>query len=297
MAYTSAYYVTTDKNISGNSTSKEFTSIDSVPVVETRPPKIKYEQNSKGLQLSPFAWAALVLMSAVGIIAVFLHFELNRHNPVIVRKKAPSTTKAANPIPKKQIHQQSEKRVDSSQINQMNSNGFSKPKEKTPLKRESNSFTNNIELIAKNCARMVTHQNSYAVFEHGTCVLIIEPLDDPVVAAHSTLKLLADPNMDFEVEPLNNNNYLITFNKYLFCWFSADQLAKNKDAIMLDKRLARRVNDPARLKDLTELELRIGKLARLCLLGDSLKLNVKKIIRAKQTAKQTPIQPSATPST
>ncbi len=293
--------MTKDKNISGSSTasnpSKKFTSIDSVPVAETGPPKIKYEQNLKGLELNPFIWATLVIMSAVGIIAVFLHFEINRHNPVIVKKQAPPPAKTAAPEPQQQTDQKAERPIDSSQINQMGNATHSKPKEETALKRESNSFTNNIELIAKNCSNLVTHRNSYAVFEHGTCVLIIEPLDDPVVASHSTLKLLADPNMDFEVETLNNNNYLITFNQYLFCWFSADQLAKNKDAIMIDKRLARRVNDPSRLKDLTELELRIGKLARLCLLADSLKLNVKKIIRAKQTAKQVPIQPASKPPT
>ncbi|MGJ8656804.1 MAG: hypothetical protein ACSHX6_10170 [Akkermansiaceae bacterium] len=220
--------------------------------------------------MPPLTWISLFVMSVVGILAVLLHFKQNTD-----ANTKPSPTEASA------IHD-SPTPVEIAISNKLSEKDNTSASDTEDLNK--NSFTNNIDLIAKNCSNMVTEQNSFAVFEHGTCVLLIEPLTDHVVSARSTLKLLADTKIDFEVKPLNNNNYLIIFDKYLFCWFSADQLAKNKDAMMQDKRLARRADDSATISPLSDLELRIGKLARLCLIADSNKLNIKKIIRAQKNS-------------
>jgi len=232
----------------------EFTSIKSVPTVDHEPPEIKIKPPVFSVNLYPSVWLALSAMSLVGIIAVVLHFIINKaEEPVQLL-----TAKIAEPkveIPKTA---EAKKKVIKNSV-----------------------FVNNLEQIAKNCSRMVTPQQSFAVFEHGTCVLLLEPVEDHVVSARSTLKILADPKTEFEVENLDNNNYLIIFDRYLFCWMFADQLAKNKDALMQDKRLNRSPNDSPKLRTLTDIELRVGKLARLCLLEDSKKLNIKKIVKAK----------------
>jgi len=204
-------------------------------------------------------------MSLVGIVAVALHFVINSQDKDSGNILAVKLPEIQPEVKKETLTPEQEEK-----------------------KKKNSVFENNIDQIAKNCARMVTKKNSFAVFEHGTCVLLIEPLEDPVVSARSSLKILADPKTEFEVQALDNNNYLIIFDKYLFCWMFADQLARNKDAIMKDRRLMRNESDPPKVRSLSDMEIRVGKLARLCLLEDSRKLNIKKIIRAKAASAPAP---------
>ena len=250
-----------------NSSSKEYTSIESVPVSNTPAPIQKASSPPLAFSLPPLVWISLAVMSIAGSIAVGLNYKVNA--PEALTKE--NATKQAPTITRK------------SDIKQPIRTQAPTPADKPKKQR----FTNNINLIAKHCANMVTAQKSFAVFEHGTCVLLIEPLEDPVVSARSTLKLLADPDIEFEVKALNNNNYLVVFDKYLFCWFSAEQLAQSKEAMLNDRRLARSHNDSPLMKSLSNLELRIGKLARLCLLTDSRSQNLQKIIRANNQAPPT----------
>lgn len=245
----------------------EFTSIRSVPSVDREPPAIDLLPAKISLRLYPSVWFALSLMSLVGIVAVALHF--------LVNNTGDSASYLASPVVEQDMGEMA-------LSNAPEAVETEEAKEAKAAEARNATFVNNIDQIAKNCARMVTAKNSFAVFEHGTCVLLIEPVADPVVAARSSLKILADPRAEFEVQSLDNNNYLIIFDKYLFCWMFADQLAKNKAAIIKDRRLGRSPSDTPKVRSLTDIEIRVGKLARLCLLEDSRKLNLKKIIRAKR---------------
>lgn len=261
------------QNVAANR-SRNYVSMDAVPRVERSAPYIRTGSATLNFTLHPSVWLALFIMSLVGLIAVALHYFINRD------------TSAEYAVAKTQAQLLTSPVSNTSLIQLVSNEKRTKALAITPNKdteAEKKKFSSNIDIIAKNCARIMTKQKSFAVFEHGTCVLLIEPLDDPVVSARSTLKILSDPNIKFEVRALNNNNYLIIFDKYLFCWLFAHDLAENKEAIMRDKRLARSDADPPSLKALPEVQLRVGKLARLCLIADSQKLNIKKIIRAKQS--------------
>ncbi len=238
-----------------SSKSTEFTTIDSVPYSDEEAPSPKIFTTITNLKLSPSAWVGLLLMSIFGILAVILNFKTNKE--FAIKEITPP------------LERSSEKLIADKNVETINKN-----------------FSNNIDFIAKNCSRMVSKRNSFAVFEHGTCVLLVEPLNDPVSVAKSSLTLLYNPNIGFQVKPLSNNNYIVIFDEYLSYWFSAEVLAKNKDAMMLDPRLARNENDLKRVKDLSDLEIRIGKLARLNLEADSKELKIKKIIRAKQNLRE-----------
>ncbi len=246
-----------NSNSKDSDSSSEFASIRSVKCVDYEPPETKLPATPFNVSFHPSIWFALAIMSIVGIVAVTLHFignqEEERINTLAI--KLPEE----RPVKKEEVLTPEQKAV----------------------KKKNSVFENDIDQIAKNCARMVNGKNSFAVFEHGTCVLLIEPIEDPVLSAKSSLKILSDPKIEFEVQALDNNNYLIIFNKYLFCWMFADQLAKNKDAIMHDRRLERIQTDSPKVRSLSDMDIRVGKLARLCLLEDSRKLNIKKIIRAK----------------
>jgi len=106
-------------------------------------------------------------------------------------------------------------------------------------------------------------------------------VSDHIESACSSLTILTSPDIDFTVKPLNNNNYLIVFNDYLFCWLFAKDIAKMKHEILNDTRLAPSRSDSEEIKKLPDLEQRLGKFARLLLLEDSKTKVVKKVIKAK----------------
>ena len=141
-------------------------------------------------------------------------------------------------------------------------------------------YTADLEGIIAQCMTMVSVENSFVVFEQGTCVRLVEPISNPTESASASLKILASPNAAFVVKPLNNNNYLIVFNDYLFCWISAKDIADLKDEILSNPSLDFSVNDPESIKDLPEFEKKLGKFARVLMMEDAKTLTVKKIIRA-----------------
>lgn len=142
-------------------------------------------------------------------------------------------------------------------------------------------YTADIDGIVARCKTMVSAENSFVVFEHGTCVRLVEPISDHAESAKASLKILSSPNLPFSIKPLNNNNYLIVFNDYLFCWLSAKDIAELKDVILTNPSLAVSSGDPKSIQDLPEFEKRIGKFARFLMLEDARSLEVKKIIRAQ----------------
>ncbi len=151
-------------------------------------------------------------------------------------------------------------------------------------------YTADIKRITEQCTKMVSSQNSFALFEHGTCVRLLEPIVDPSESALSTLEILASPSVPFVVKPLNNNDYLVVFNEYLFCWIFAKDIADIKQALTLDKRLEPSKNDESEIQNLPDFQRRVGKLARLLLLQDANSKKIVQILRAK------PVSPAHNPT-
>lgn len=195
------------------------------------------------LKLDITAWAAMLVMSLAGAIAVYLyHFKNQEHQDV----KLESGSEMVNGD--SVIH-----------------------------------FTADIETVIGRCKSMVSNQNSFVVFEHGTCVRLIEPVENHVESANASLKILASPHIAFSVKPLNNNDYLIVFNDYLFCWLFAKDIATLKDDLISNPSLEPHSRDPQSIKNLPSFEQRLGKFARLLMLEDAKNPAVKKIIRANPT--------------
>ena len=133
---------------------------------------------------------------------------------------------------------------------------------------------------------MVSEQNSFVIFEQGTCVRLVEPVSNHVESASASLKILASPNVAFSVKPLNNNNYLIVFNEYLFCWLFAKDIANLKEEFLKNPSLDPHMNDSQTIKDYPDFVQRLGKFARLLMLEDAKNPEVKKIIRANPNDSQ-----------
>lgn len=194
------------------------------------------------LNLNPSLWLTILIMSSAGLVATYLyHFKNSSRTQVT----APHT-----------------RSVD------------------TDASIEKSSFTPDIHNISQQCSKMVSKENSFVIFEHGTCVRLLEPVTNHIQSATSSLKILSSPNISFVVKPLNNNDYLIVFNDYLFCWLFAKDIAHMKQSILSDSRLASSEKDPESIQGLTEFEQKLGKFARLLLLEDSKTVTVKKIIKA-----------------
>ena len=147
-------------------------------------------------------------------------------------------------------------------------------------------YTADIDEIIGRCKTMVSEQNSFVIFEQGTCVRLVEPVSNHVESASASLKILASPDVAFSVKPLNNNNYLIIFNEYLFCWLFAKDIANLKEELLKNPSLDPQMNDPQTIKDYPDLEQRLGKFARLLMLEDAKNPVVKKIIRANPNDSQ-----------
>ena len=145
-------------------------------------------------------------------------------------------------------------------------------------------YSGNIASITEQCKKMVSQENSLVIFEHGTCVRLVEPVMNHSDSATASLKILSSNTMGFVVKPLNNNDYLIVFNDYLFCWLFATEIASMKEALLIDPRLAAAKDDPLSIANLPNFEKRLGKFARLLLMEDAKTLVVKKVIRAKVSA-------------
>lgn len=142
--------------------------------------------------------------------------------------------------------------------------------------------------IIEQSKKMVSTENSFVIFEHGTCVRLLEPVKDHADAAKASLKILASPDISFIVKPLNNNNYLIVFNDYLFCWLFARDIANMKEGLLTDARLAPSIEDPSSINEIPDFEKRLGKFARLLMLQDSKTLVIKQIIQARPQNPATP---------
>ena len=222
---------------------REYTSIDSVACFGADPPLLiipfKYS-----LKPPPTVWLTLLVTSLFGILAVTLHSKTNLALATVV----------------------------------MTSPDEEATKEEV-VKVINKNFSNNIGFIAAQCEKMVSIDKSFAIFEHGTGVLINSPLDEPATVAKSSLKLVFEPDIGFDVKALDNNNYLVTFEGSLFYWFSAKLLARNKEAMLMDPRLARKDKDSKKIKLLTDFEIRIGKLARLNMKADRDELAIAKIMK------------------
>lgn len=154
------------------------------------------------------------------------------------------------------------------------------PDENNTKNLESAIYSSNIERTTEECKKLVSNQSSIVIFEHGTCVRVVGPIEDLGGSALSSLAILANPSISFVIKPLSNNDYLIVFDEYLFCWAFAKDIAKIKDSLLTDSRLAASENDPETVKSLPEFQRRIGKLARLLVLKDAKSQKIIRILKA-----------------
>ncbi len=265
---THSNFIASDNN---SSDLPQFTSIESLPVTDETPQRLKecvYEipQGASGQDVytcRAALWGLMFIMSLAGILAVYLHHKKHYLDPIELSKMKSDYLKS-----EAESENNGEKRL------------------------EQGLYSTNIENIASRCARMASAENSFAIFENGTCVLVLEPIQDPVVSAKSTLQILADPHTSFHVKAMNNNNYLVIFNKYIFVWLFAEDIAKAKIAIMDDSRLdSNRPTANAKLK-MSPFEQRLGKLARLLMVKDSQDLELKELIRKEKTDGQAATGPN-----
>ena len=194
------------------------------------------------IKLNITVWFALLIMSVAGVVATYLyHFR----NPDETKPKETTTTSELTETPTEKI-----------------------------------KYTPDLDEIIEQSKQMVSKENSFVIFEHGTCVRLLEPVRDHAETAKASLKILASPNLSFIVKPLNNNNYLIVFNDYLFCWLFAKDIANMKEGLLTDARLEFSQDDPTSINEMPDFEKRLGKFARLLMLKDSKSQVVKKIIKA-----------------
>ena len=201
------------------------------------------------IKLNLTVWLALLVISVAGVVATYLyHFR----NPDQTKPREESTHT---------------------------------PKD-TPI--DKSNYTPDITNIIEQSKKMVSTENSFVIFEHGTCVRLLEPVKDHADAAKASLKILASPDISFIVKPLNNNNYLIVFNDYLFCWLFARDIANMKKSLLTDTRLAPSIEDPSSINEIPDFEKRLGKFARLLMLQDSKTLVIKQIIQARPQNPATP---------
>lgn len=196
-------------------------------------------------RLSMINWITVIIMSSSGAIAAYLYLKSNNEE----NTKNTDQPEVTNP---------------------------SATKDKPAI------YSANIKRITEECKKIVSTQNSFTVFEHGTCVRILEPIDDPKESAISSLEILGNPSMTFVVKTLNNNDYLIVFNDYLFCWLFAKDIALIKQSLLTDTRLSLSLDDPKSIRDLPDFERRLGKLARLLLLKDAESKKVVLILKSKE---------------
>lgn len=150
------------------------------------------------------------------------------------------------------------------------------------------TYSGDLTRIVNKCKPMVSKESSFVVFEHGTCVRLFEPVKDPSSSAKYSLKILSSPNLSFVVKPMQNNDYLVVFNEYIFCWLFAKDVADLKQAILADSRLNPSDDDSDTIRDLPDFEQRLGKFARLLLLKDAESLVVRKILKANIKANAKP---------
>jgi len=216
----------------------------------THHPKTIQKHNKGFLKLNFALWLAIIIMAVAGSVAVYLY---NFKNQSQENPAKDDSAKQENAVPIEKV-----------------------------------TYSGNIENIANQCKRMVSKENSFVIFEHGTCVRLLEPVTDHAESATSSLKILSSPNIDFIVKPLNNNNYLIVFNDYLLCWLFAKDIANMKEGMLTDHRLAPSDLDSEYVRKLPELERRLGKFARLLLQEDTKTITIKKIIRANISSSPTP---------
>ena len=98
------------------------------------------------IRINPTVWVALLLMSVAGVVATYLyHFR--------------------NPDPSASI-------------------GATLSDQPTDTPKEKANYTPDITNIIEQCKKMASIENSFVIFEHGTCVRLLEPVADHTEAAY-----------------------------------------------------------------------------------------------------------------
>ena len=231
--------------------SSDYTRIDALPTTNDSS-GINNEglpANASGKSYENIAiWITVTLLATVGLVATGMHFYKHHYKP----QKEAAAAAETSPAPAAPVS----------------------------LKTEWDSrYTTNTDRVSEKCMKLVSDENTYTVFSHGTCVRVVEPSKDPVKSAKSTLQIIADPSLPYTVQALDNNNYIVVFNNYVFCWLFAEDIAANKKAILADSRFSPTLMDVEEGK-MTSFEHRLGKLARILVIADSHHLKEKKLIRS-----------------
>lgn len=134
------------------------------------------------------------------------------------------------------------------------------------------------------CAKEVKTDRSFVVFRHGTCVMVAEPVEDPLAAAIAILKEAAEPAAVFATAEEADGSVLVTYRQKLFQHFGAAHV-RDLRSWLIDgyERLmtARELSAKTEKWNVPETT-RIGLLGRWCLMRDAEELQPARIIRARQ---------------
>ncbi|WP_353568668.1 hypothetical protein [Haloferula sargassicola] len=134
------------------------------------------------------------------------------------------------------------------------------------------------------CSSHVTETRSFVIFRHGTCVVLQEPVTDPIAEAERILRANNDPEARFLPELTSEGNLIVGFKEPLFHTFTAaereamlDELTKITPALLTPSERVSAADDWV-----PPTHARFGLLARRRMLEDAAKPIPVKVIRASR---------------
>lgn len=134
------------------------------------------------------------------------------------------------------------------------------------------------------CAKEVTLDRSFVVFRNGTCVLVREPVEDPLVAAREILSAVARPGAMFATAATPDGAVMVTYRERLFQHFGKEDIAVMADLLSGDSTPWMTPAERAARRDSAApaMETKLGLLGRRCLMKDAEELNPARIIRERR---------------
>ena len=162
--------------------------------------------------------------------------------------------------------------------------------------REELSLGGDLARCIDFCAQHVTTERSFVVFSNGTCVIVDEPSDQPVVDAIHTLEDCSGPNARFITRGIEDGHFLVTYRRAAFHCIFAEEISSQRDLI---ERTFLAFLTPGERRNMPPafdppFNAKLGLVARARLNRDAQELTVAKVIRARPTATPPPAEPNET---
>lgn len=144
----------------------------------------------------------------------------------------------------------------------------------------------NVDQAVAFCAEHVTTERSFVVFSNGTCVVVDEPCEEPVLEAARILDRCASPEARFITREIENGSFLVSYREPVFNCLFSDEIETKRTLLEEDfpafLTAAERKSMPAGFNP--PFHAKLGLLARFRLNHDARERTVAKIIRANAVA-------------